>query len=96
MKKGLIAAAVIILAATSSVANAATTEIKLSVTGNTAVAATPPPVVLSAFRVMFGNVPVQQWKQRSNNQWRAHFIRNGVAWEATFTSTGVLVKSERA
>ncbi|MBS1743667.1 MAG: hypothetical protein JST81_11590 [Bacteroidetes bacterium] len=56
----------------------------------------PPAVVVNSFRNIFGNVPVKQWKLRSNGQWRAHFLRNGIAWEATFTSTGILVKSERA
>ncbi len=56
----------------------------------------PPPIVVASFRAIFGNAPVYQWKLRSNGQWRAHFLRNGVRWEATFTSTGVLVKSERA
>jgi glycerol uptake facilitator-like aquaporin len=56
----------------------------------------PPPIVVASFQAIFGNVPVLQWKARSNGQWRAHFLRNGVHWEATFTSTGILVKSERA
>jgi hypothetical protein len=55
----------------------------------------PPPVVVASFNAIFGNVPVRQWKLRSNGQWRAHFLRNGIPWEATFTSTGILVKSER-
>lgn len=57
---------------------------------------TPPQAVLNAFVAKFGNVPVQQWKLRSDGTWRAHFIRNGVAWEATFTASGTLVKSEPA
>ena len=57
---------------------------------------TPPQAVLTAFVTKFGNVPVRQWKLRSDGTWRAHFTRNGVAWEATFTATGTLVKSEAA
>lgn len=58
--------------------------------------ATPPQAVLTAFAARFGNVPVQEWKLRSDGTWRAHFLRNGVAWEATFKADGTLVKSERA
>ncbi len=58
--------------------------------------ATPPQVVLNAFTANFGNVSVRQWKLRSDGTWRAHFTRNGVAWEATFTASGTLVKSEAA
>lgn len=58
--------------------------------------ATPPQAVLNAFVARFGNVPVQEWKLRSDGTWRAHFLRNGVAWEATFKADGTLVKSERA
>jgi len=57
---------------------------------------TPPAAVSAAFILKFGNVPVQQWKLRSDGTWRAHFLKNGVAWEATFTAAGVLVKSEPA
>jgi hypothetical protein len=57
---------------------------------------TPPPAVAAAFVATFGNVPVQQWKLRSDGTWRAHFTRNGVAWEATFTASGTLIKSEAA
>lgn len=60
------------------------------------VKATPPAAVMNSFVSMFGNVPVRQWKLRSDGNWRAHFLRNGIAWEATFTPAGVLVKSERA
>lgn len=58
--------------------------------------ATPPPAVVKSFTSMFGNAPVREWKLRSNGQWRVYFMRNGRAWEATFTNTGALVKSEPA
>jgi hypothetical protein len=58
------------------------------------VSATPPPAVLSSFIANFGNVPVIEWKLRSDSNWRAHFLKNGVLWEATFTPDGTLVKSE--
>lgn len=57
---------------------------------------TPPQAVLNAFVARFGNVPVREWKLRSDGTWRAHFTKNGVAWEATFKADGTLVKSERA
>jgi hypothetical protein len=55
---------------------------------------TPPAVVAAAFVSNFGAVAVRQWKLRNDGTWRAHFTRNAVAWEATFTAAGVLVKSE--
>jgi len=57
---------------------------------------TPPQAVLTSFVAKFGNVPVRQWKLRSDGTWRAHFTKNGVPWEATFKADGTLVKSERA
>lgn len=57
--------------------------------------AAPPAAVLNSFISIFGNVPVRQWKLRSNGDWRAHFMNNGIAWEATFRPDGTLVKSER-
>ena len=57
---------------------------------------TPPPAVATAFIATFGSLPVQQWKLRSDGTWRAHFLKNGVAWEATFTAGGSMIKSEAA
>jgi hypothetical protein len=95
MKKVLMFTAVTIFSAMFFVADAATV-IKHSITSVSSVFAAPPPAVLTAFKRLFGNAAVQEWKLRSNGNWRAHFIRNGRAWEATFTSAGVLVKSEPA
>jgi hypothetical protein len=95
MKKVLMLTAVTIFSATFFVANA-TPVIDNSAASVKAMFATPPPAVLTSFKAIFGNVAVQEWKLRSNGNWRAHFIRNGRAWEATFTSAGVLVKSEPA
>lgn len=78
------------------VASAATVATKVSTVSAAKVNAAPPAAVLQSFATTFGNVAVRQWKLRSNNQWRAHFLRNGRPWEATFTSSGVLVKSEPA
>lgn len=57
---------------------------------------TPPAAVQNAFVANFGNAAVSQWKLRSDGTYRAHFMRNGVAWEATFSASGTLVKSEPA
>ncbi len=57
---------------------------------------TPPAAVLSAFTARFGNVPVREWKLRSDGTWRAHFTNNGILWEASFKADGTLVKSEPA
>ncbi|NOT91896.1 hypothetical protein [Ferruginibacter sp.] len=95
MKKLVMFTAAAIFSATLFVAQA-TPVIKYNTANNALVKATPPQAVLTAFAAMFGNAPVRQWKLRSDGNWRAHFLRNGIAWEATFTSGGVLVKSERA
>ncbi len=96
MKKRIIVSALIILAASIFAANATTVKNLYSVKNCASVLAAPPPIVLASFRSIFGSVPVRQWKLRSNGYWRAHFMRNGIAWEATFTPSGMLVKSEPA
>ncbi len=58
--------------------------------------ATPPAAVSASFKARFGNLSVRQWKLRNDGTWRAHFTYNGVAWEATFSADGTLLKSERA
>lgn len=96
MKKTLMLTAVVTVAAFFVAANAATANNFTKTSSIAAAFATPPAKVSTAFRAIFGNVPVQEWKLRSNGNWRAHFMRNGRAWEATFTTAGVLVKSEPA
>jgi len=59
-----------------------------------AATATPPAPVLTSFTALFGTAPVREWKLRSDGNWRAHFILNGTAWEATFANDGKLLKSE--
>lgn len=54
----------------------------------------PPQVVVNSFISIFGDVPVIQWKLRSDGTWRAHFNNNGILWEATFSADGALLKSE--
>lgn len=93
MKKvSLFAAAV--LAATLSLTTSAAGNTEPSVSASI-VKATPPAAVLNSFIAGFGNVPVRQWKLRSDGNWRAHFMNNGIPWEATFRPDGTLIKSER-
>ena len=60
------------------------------------IAVAVPDAVLQSFVAHFGNIPVKQWKLRSDGNWRAHFTLNGIRWEATFKPDGTLVKSEPA
>ncbi|GAB2820465.1 hypothetical protein [Ferruginibacter profundus] len=83
------------MATSFSVVNATTLANNVSLSKGFSVQATPPAAVLQSFTALFGNVPVSQWKLRSGGEWRAHFLKNGIA-RSDFTSTGVLVKSERA
>ena len=57
---------------------------------------TPPKAVLNAFVAKFGNVPVREWRLRSDGTYRAHFTNKGILWEASFKADGTLVKSEPA
>ena len=58
--------------------------------------ATPPKTVADAFTANFGNLKVSEWKLRNDGTWRAHFTKDGKAWEATFSAAGDLLKSEPA
>jgi hypothetical protein len=55
-----------------------------------------PQVVLTAFRSTHPNAVVTEWKLRNDGTWRAHYLKGTVAWEATYTAAGVLVKDEIA
>ncbi len=93
MKKAIVLFAAIAVTAVSVNATNMVSKVPVSVMD---VKATPPAAVLAAFTANYGAAPVRQWKLRSNGNWRAHFTLNGVAWEATFTPAGVLVKAEKA
>jgi hypothetical protein len=93
MKKVSLFATTFLVAALSITINA--TPVTTFDASVISVKATPPAAVLNSFATLFGNVPVRQWKIRSNGNWRAHFLNNGIAWEATFAPDGTLVKSER-
>lgn len=94
----LVTAAVLVSCAKEKVSadNSASTASSASRNGTEDNIGRPPQAVLNAFAANFGNVAVSQWKLRSDGTWRAHFTRNGVAWEATFTAAGTLIKSEAA
>jgi hypothetical protein len=55
-----------------------------------------PAVVIDAFRQRFAGDIVYEWKLDNNGNWKAHFMRGSVKYEATFTAAGVLVKFEQA
>lgn len=82
------------------IAAAMTSCQKENVTANNAATedriATPPKSVSDAFAANFGNLAVSEWKLRSDNTWKAHFTKDGKAWEATFSAAGDLLKSEPA
>ncbi len=62
----------------------------------TCINAAVPQSVLTAFRTRNPNDNVWEWKLTNNGDWKAHFIRNGVQWETTFSATGTLIKEEHA
>ncbi|MBL0201998.1 MAG: hypothetical protein IPP81_18135 [Chitinophagaceae bacterium] len=95
MKKTIFALSLVIISAGFNAVHAST-DLAAPLISKTDVKTPPPAAVLAAFATNFGNTPVRQWKLRSGGNWRAHFTWNGMAWEATFTAAGVLVKSERA
>jgi hypothetical protein len=55
-----------------------------------------PQVVLDAFRQRFATDNVYEWKLRNDGTWKAHFMRSAVKYEATYSSTGILLKFEIA
>ncbi len=60
------------------------------------VADIPPAAVLNSFNLVFGNVPVRQWKRGNNREWIAVFVNNNRLWQASFTINGTLIKSGTA
>lgn len=55
-----------------------------------------PEVVLNAFRARFPTDNVYEWKLRNDGTWRAHMLRNGVKFEATYSAAGALIKFEQS
>ncbi|MGB3008618.1 MAG: hypothetical protein WBC06_19030, partial [Chitinophagaceae bacterium] len=55
-----------------------------------------PKIVLDAFRQRFPTDNVYEWKLRNDGTWKAHFMRGAIKYEATYSSTGSLIKFEQA
>lgn len=55
-----------------------------------------PQVVLDVFRQNFANDNVYEWKLTNNGEWKAHFMRGSVKFEATFSASGALIKFEQS
>lgn len=53
-----------------------------------------PAVVLTAFRNSHPNDYVYEWNLRNDGNWKAHFYRGTVKWEATYSAAGILIKEE--
>ena len=53
-----------------------------------------PAAVLAAFNTRYPDAKNIEWKQESNGNYKAEFLRGSVKWEATFTAAGKLVKEE--
>lgn len=62
----------------------------------TSITGAVPAAVLAAFRARNGNDNVYEWKLTSDGNWKAHFTRNGVKWETTFSATGTFIAEEHA
>ena len=58
--------------------------------------ASVPQAVLDAFRQKFPGDNVFEWRQTSTGDWKAHFMRGSVKWEATFNASGTFIKVEQA
>lgn len=55
-----------------------------------------PAAVLNAFRQQFPDDIVYEWKLTTEGNWKAHFNRNGVKYEATLSPSGTVIKFEKA
>ncbi|MEP7238959.1 MAG: hypothetical protein ABI685_13865 [Ferruginibacter sp.] len=62
----------------------------------TCINAAVPQVVLTAFRTRNPNDNVWEWKLTNNGTWKAHFARNSVQWETTFSASGTFISEEHA
>jgi hypothetical protein len=54
-----------------------------------------PAKVLAAFNKSFPVAIVREWKLTSDGLYKAHFTKNGIAYEASYKASGILVKLER-
>ena len=55
-----------------------------------------PQVVLDAFRLRFPTDNVYEWKLMSDGNWKPHFMRGTLKYEAIFSPTGTFIKFEQA
>jgi len=53
-----------------------------------------PAVVLAAFRARYPNDNVFEWSLQNDGSWKAHFTRNSVRWETSFSAAGTFIKEE--
>ena len=54
-----------------------------------------PTAVMNAYKAKFPGATNAEWKKLSNGTYKVQFYRNGVRWEAIFSSTGTHLKLER-
>jgi hypothetical protein len=62
----------------------------------TCISAAVPQIILTAFNSTHASIIVTEWKLTSAGTWKAHYLKAGVAWEATYSATGILLKEEMA
>ena len=55
-----------------------------------------PQVVLDNFRQRFPTDNVYEWKLTNEGNWKPHFMRGTIKYEATFSATGIFIKFEQA
>jgi hypothetical protein len=55
-----------------------------------------PKAVLDAFRQRYSSDNVYEWKLTNAGEWKAHFMRGAIKYEATFSATGAFIKFEQA
>jgi len=55
-----------------------------------------PQAVLDAFRQRFPTDNVYEWKLTNDGNWKPHFMRGTIKYEATFSPAGVFIKFEQA
>lgn len=55
-----------------------------------------PQIVLDAFRLRFPTDNVYEWKLTNDGNWKPHFMRGTIKYEATFSATGTFIKFEQA
>lgn len=60
----------------------------------TCINAAVPAAVLTAFRNSHPNDNVYEWKLQNDGSWKAHFYRNAIRWETTYSAAGTFIKEE--